>query len=153
MEITKPNIEDCKIINDLAIQVHDCHVNWRPDFYTKCDELITKDDLAEMINNNNIFVAKIDGKIVGYVSIMTKVRQHKGFRYRNQLDIDSICVDEKYRRQGIATALLEYIKKYAIELNCTDIYLNVNPENHIGIHLYEKLAMTVRSIGYSMQIQ
>ena len=153
MEIVKPSVEDCKSINNLAVQVHNCHVQWRPDFYTNCDEIISKDDLKDMIDNNSIFVAKKDDKIVGYVSLIVKEREHKGFRYRKQMDVDAICVDEKYRRQGIATELLDYVKKYALELDCTDIFLNVNPQNDIGIHLYEKFGMTVRNIGYSIQIK
>lgn len=153
MEITVPRVEEYKEINRLAVQVHDFHVNWRPDFYLKCEELITKEDLESMINNDNIFVAKIDDNIVGYVNFIVKERNHKGFRYRKQLDIDSICVDENYRNQGIGTALMNYIKQYALDNNCTDIFLNVNEENVNAINLYKKLGMQIRHIAYDMQIK
>lgn len=152
MEITVPNVNDYEAINKLAIQVHNCHVNWRPDFFVSCDNLISKDDLADMIDNNGIFVAKINNEIVAYATIYIKEREHKGFRYRKQLDIESICVEKKYRHQGIGTKLFEFIKDYALKNECTDLFLNVNEENISAINLYEKMGMKVRSIAYSMQI-
>lgn len=153
MEIVIPKIEDCEAVNKLAVQVHDCHVAWRPDFFNSCDELIAKEDLAEMIDNESIFVAKVDGDIVGYASIIVKVREHKGFRYRKQLDIDSICIDKEHRRKGIGTELLKFIKNYALEKGCTDIALNVNPENVDAIRLYEKAGFEIRHIMYSTKIK
>lgn len=152
MEFLVPNVKDYKEINELAIQVHNCHVNWRPDLFIKCDNLISKEDLEDMIQNNSIFVLKEDSKIIAYATIIIKERNHKGFRYRKQLDIDSICVDEKYRNQGIGTKFLNFIKDYAIENGCTDIALNVNEENLNAIHLYEKFGMKRKHIAYSMKI-
>ena len=47
-------------------------------------------------------------------------------RYRKQLQIEAICVDEKTRGKGIGTQLLKHIKQYGKENDCTDIYLTVN---------------------------
>ena len=152
IEIKIPQIEDLEAINNLAIQVHDCHVNWNPNFYLKCDQLISKEDLLEMLEKNSIFVAVYNGCIIGYISIIIKVREHKGFRYRKQLDIDSLCVDKEYRNRGVATTLLNYMKEFAVNQECTDIYLNVDPRNEAGIHLYEKFGMKVRNICYSLSI-
>ena len=64
-----------------------------------------------------------------------------------------MCVDNKYRGQGIGSSLLEFIEKYAKEANCTDIYLTVNEENTNAIKTYEKFGMRVKNIAYSKQIK
>jgi len=152
MIITEPKIEDYVAINNIALQVHNSHVKWAPDFFSECNEIITKDDFADMLQKHSVFVAKINNEIVGYMYIIIKVKDQKGFTYRKQLDIDSICVDEKYRNQGIGTAMINYIKEYATNINCTHIALNVNPENTNAIHFYEKIGMKIRHIAYSMQL-
>ena len=154
MKIELPNINDWEVINNLAVQVHELHVNWRPDLFISVDEVITKEELEEMIENNEIFVAKIADDIVGYITfvIKEKVNQNPKFRRRKQLNIEAMCVDNKYRGKGIGTALLNFIKEEAKKNNCTDIYLTVNEENKNAIKTYEKFGMKVKNISYSMKI-
>lgn len=154
MKIELPNINDWEVINNLAIQVHKLHVNWRPDLFISVDEVITKEELAEMIENKEIFVAKINDVIVGYITfiIREKINQNPKFRRRKQLNIEAMCVDDNYRGKGIGTALLNFIKEEAIRNNCTDIYLTVNEENKNAIKTYEKFGMKVKNISYSMKI-
>ena len=73
-------------------------------------------------------------------------------RYRKQLQIEAICVDEKSRGKGIGTALLKFAKEFGKENNCTDLYLTVNKENENAIKIYEEFGFKVKSIAYSMEI-
>lgn len=147
-----PIIEDYDRVNELARQVHDIHVNWRPDLFLKVDEVILKKDFDEMIKSKEIFIAKIQNEIVGYITFNIKEKTNPAMRYRRQLQIDTLCIDEKYRGKGIGTKLLEYLKEYGKENNCTDMYLTVNEENETAIRTYEKFGFKVKSIAYSMQI-
>jgi len=56
----------------------------------------------------------------------------------NQLGVGDLCVDEKYRGQGIAKELLEKIEAKAKELGATSIFLGVNKNNKEARALYEK---------------
>lgn len=42
-----PQIEDFYGVNELAKQVHELHVNWRPDLFLSVDEVISKEDLKQ----------------------------------------------------------------------------------------------------------
>ncbi len=147
-----PKIEDFKKVNELAKQVHELHVNWRPDLFLSVDEVISKECFEEMIQVKEIFVAKIQDEIVGYITFNIKEKNNPSIRYRKQLQIEAICVDEKNRGKGIGTELLKYVKKFGKENNCTDIYLTVNEENENAIKVYEEFGFKVKSIAYSMQI-
>ena len=105
-----------------------------------------------MIQAKEIFVAKIEDEIVGYITINIKEKINPIMRYRKQLQIEAICVDEKTRGKGIGTQLLKYVKQYGKEYDCTDIYLTVNEENESAIKMYEEFGFKVKSIAYSMQI-
>ena len=152
MIIEIPKITDYIEINNLAKQVHRLHVKWRPDLYLDIDEVINKEDLKEKIQLNEILVAKIQNGIVGYVIFNIQEKNNPIMRYRKQLQIEAICVDENDRAKGIGTELLKYLKNIAKEKNCTDMYLTVNEENINAIKLYEKFGFKVKSIAYSMQI-
>ena len=148
-----PQIEDFSKVNELAKQVHELHVNWRPDLFFSVDEVISKEDFEKMVQDKEIFVARVEDEIVGYITINIKEKNNPSMRYRKQLQIEAICVDEKNRGKGIGTELLEYARKFGKENNCTDLYLTVNKENEKAIKIYEKFGFKVKSIAYSMQIQ
>ena len=152
IKIEVPRIEDFKEVNKLAKQVHDLHVKWRPDLFLSIDEVISIEEFEKMIQNKEIIIAKIQDEIVGYTTFNIKEKDKQGFRYKKQLQIDAICVNEKNRGNGIGKELLEYVKKYAKENGCTDIYLTVNKENKNAIKVYEKFGFKVKNIAYSMQI-
>ncbi len=46
-----PKVEDFNKVNELAKQVHEIHVNWRPDLFFSVDEVISKEDFEEMIQD------------------------------------------------------------------------------------------------------
>lgn len=150
--IEVPNIEDFNRVNELAKQVHEIHVNWRPDLFLSAEEVITKEDFEQMIQEREIFIAKMQGEVVGYITFNIKEKNNHIMRYRKQLQIEAICVDERYRKKGIGTTLLRKVREFGKENGCTDIYLTVNEENENAIKIYEKFGFKVKSIAYSMQI-
>ena len=152
MIIELPQIKDFKNVNKLAKQVQEIHVQWRPDLFLNVENVISREDFEKKIENKEIFVAKTRDEIVGYLVINIREIIKSIMRYRKQLSIEVICVDEKYRGKGIGSVLLNYAKKIAKENNCTDIYLTVNEENEDAIKLYEKFGLKVKNIAYSMEI-
>lgn len=150
--IEVPKMEDFKTVNKIAKQVQELHVKWRPDLFLSVDEVITKEEFEEKIQNREIFVAKIDNKIVGYITVNIIEKNNSIIRYRKQLSIEAIGVDENNRGKGIGTSLLEHVKYEAKKNNCTDMYLTVNEENKGAIKLYEKFGFKVKNISYSMKI-
>ncbi len=150
--IENPKIEDFNRVNELAKQVHELHVNWRPDLFLSVDEVISKENFEEMLQAKEIFIAKIQDEIVGYITFNIKEKNNPSMRYRKQLQIESICVDKRNRGKGIGTQILKYVEQYGKEHNCTDIYLTVNEENASAIKMYEEFGFKVKSIAYSMQI-
>lgn len=152
MEIVIPQLKDYESVNRLAIQVHELHVGWRPDLFISVEEVISREYFNELILNNQIFVAKIDEEIVGYIIFNIREKEIPSMRRRKQLNIDAMCVDEKHRGKGIGTQLLNFVKEFAIKNNCTDLYLTVNEENEGAIKTYEKFGMKVKNIAYSMKI-
>jgi ribosomal protein S18 acetylase RimI-like enzyme len=53
------------------------------------------------------------------------------------LNVDEICVDEAFRGQGIARAMIDFIREYAVKKGFHRIALNVWEFNQKAIEVYE----------------
>ena len=147
-----PKLDDFKRVNELAKQVHELHVNWNPDLLLSVDEVLPKEYFEILIQNKEIFIAKLNNEIVGYVIFSIREKDNPSMRYRKQLNIEAICIDENCRRNGIGTLLLNHTRKVGKEQGCTDMYLTVNQENENAIKVYEKFGFKVKNIAYMMKI-
>ena len=96
------------------------------------NHIYSKNNLLDALNNKNynILVAKKDNEIIGYISVC--------FVKNSNIDIESIVVKENYRKNGVATSLLNNIFIFAKSINVKDIFLEVRASNTPAINLYLK---------------
>lgn len=83
------------------------------------------------------YVAEVDGEVAGCCG-MTNIC--------NEGNIDNVVVAEKFRGQGIATALLERLLEEGDSLGVTAYTLEVRVSNTPAIHVYEKLGFVSEGI-------
>lgn len=152
IEIIQPKIENQVEINNLAKQVHKLHVNWNSDMFLDVEQVIPIERLEKLLETESIYIARLENKIVGYIIIDIKEKDNGFMRYRKILSIDTLCIDEKFKRQGIGTKMLEFAKRLGKEKNCTDMHLTVNPNNKNAIKVYENFGMKVNNISYMMKL-
>ena len=74
--IELPKLDEFRKVNKLAKQVHELHVNWRPDLFLSVDEVISKENFEEMIKAEEIFIAKIQDEIAGYITFNIKEKNN-----------------------------------------------------------------------------
>ena len=152
LKIIQPTIDEWSKINELAKQVHKLHINWNSDLFLDVEEVISMERLNKLLETDSIYVAKVNGEIVGYIIIDIKEKDNGFMRYRKLLSIDTLCIDEDFRGQGIGTKILEFAKNIAKEENCTDMHLTVNLNNENAIKVYEKFGMKVYNLSYMMKL-
>ncbi len=140
MEIRLAKESDLDAVNELRRQVNDLHVAGKPDVFKPGfpDELR---DFIHVIWNDpaqDIAVAEADGTVCGFAVLHHICRPETPFMYeRDFLDIDEFCVDEGFRRQGVATALVGFIREYAKERGFRRIELNMWEFNLGALAFYE----------------
>jgi ribosomal protein S18 acetylase RimI-like enzyme len=103
-------------------------------------EIITK-GVETLINNAHLgfyLMAEKDGKIVGSLMITTEWSD-----WRNGLFwwVQSVYVIKEYRRQGVYSALYDYVKKLSEKEQVCGYRLYVEKENKIAQKTYENLGM------------
>ena len=127
-------------VNELRRQVNDVHVNGRPDIFRSgfSDEL--RDHVYEQFDSGEytVLVAEADGRIVGF-AVTTVV--HKPLspysNARSFYRVDEFGVDEAFRRRGVATALVEYMKIDANSKGLGKIELDMWEFNRSALAFYE----------------
>lgn len=130
------NVEDAKICDELLTKLF--HSERK--FYDNIrEDYVVKEWFEKVYNkkNNAIFVAKCDKKIVGYIYCRVDSIEN-GPTIELEALIDGLYVDEEFRKQGIATALLDMAKQWAKEMNVKYLFLNVFEKNENAMNLYYK---------------
>ena len=113
-------IENMNITDIENLDISDFDDFWNMD--------ILKEELTS--ETSQFFCAKYENKIVGFAGIKIII---------DEADIMNIAVKKDYRRQGIATLLLNHILNICKEKEINTIHLEVNEENFSAISLYQKL--------------
>lgn len=147
MQIRRAIIDDIDRLLALLSQVFEVHAELRPDLFVSGTTKYSREDLKEMLKdeNNPIYVATINDYVVGYA--MCEIRIPTSNMYPNKIfHLDDLCVDEKYRHQGIGEALYKMVVNEAKEQDCYEVTLNAWPGNEAAIKFYEKMGMKTRSI-------
>jgi [ribosomal protein S18]-alanine N-acetyltransferase len=81
------------------------------------------------LNVAHLYVAKIDGKVVGYVDY---------WRVGPEVHLITIAVHPDFRKHGIASRFLEFMLEDARKNGVESVSLDVRPSNAPGLKLYNK---------------
>lgn len=93
--------------------------------------IISKNSLINDLDNSNYnyFILKVNDTTCGFIGTS------KSF---DTMDILSVVIAKEYRKNGLASTLLEYIFKLAKESNIEKIFLEVRKSNLPAQNLYLK---------------
>jgi len=90
---------------------------------------------------NATFLIGVDSsnEVAGYALILYRRNSRKARLY-------SIVVSEQYRGHGLAQRLLDAGEMASKERGCSSLFLEVRPDNHRAIHLYQQRGYQKRGI-------
>ncbi len=145
MEIRFAREEELDRVNQLRRQVNDLHVAGKPEVFKPG----FRDELRDYIYviyhdpEQRIVVAAENETICGFAVLHHIRKPENPFMYeRDFLDIDEFCVDENHRRQGVASAMIRFIKDFAKEQGYHRIELNMWEFNGNALAFYEAAGFT-----------
>jgi len=86
-----------------------------------------QNELAEVGISREVMVTRLAGKIVGYVS----------FRYvADEGDVVTIAVDTSVQKQGVGTAMMDWLETTAKVRGLKNLFLEVRSDNIPAIAMY-----------------
>ena len=116
--IREIKIDNLTLINDIQSRFNE--------FYTQKKQLV---DEFKYNTFTRLFAYILNNRVVGIIQISDIIDRY---------EIIYIEVDKNYRKQGIATSLIEYVVDLGKNNNIINITLEVCVDNTSAIKLYEK---------------
>ena len=152
MEFRFAGEADFGAVNRLARQVHELHVQWRPDLFRSVQYPIMSEEFSALLREQRLLLAQRDGMVVAYAVFTMQQFDVPKLMPQKTLKLEEICVEEAYRRQGVAKALLQELMRLGKAAGCTDLRLTCDPHNAAGIAFYESLGMQPKVIQYQCKL-
>ena len=143
---------DRAAVNRLARQIHQMHMDWRPDIYRMPEELFPEERYVELIAKRELYVAKLGGNVVGYALMRIRVVDMPDHMPRKVFQIEQFCVDEDFRGHGLGTQMMEELRVLAKAFGCTDLQLNVYPQNDAAVSFYQKCGFMIQNINMQRKV-
>lgn len=140
--------EELERVNEIRKQVHTLHCDGRADIFKTGGW----DDIKDVVNErfaseeSGVIVACMGEKIVGAAVVQFVHKPESAFQQaRDFYHVEEFGVDEEYRRRGIATLLIDFMKKDAMERGFKKIELDMWEFNETALRFYESVGfMTYR---------
>ena len=149
MEIRFAETRDIPGMIDLLLQVGEVHHRIRPDLFRSGAQKYDENALEQLLKDPNrpIFAAVEDGKLLGYCFCILEIpRDNPVLMDQKSLYIDDLCVDETARGRHVGSALYDSAVKYAREIGCDTVTLNVWCGNDSAMAFYESRGLRPRNI-------
>ena len=150
LELAVPADRDA--VNEIAKQIHDMHVSWRPDIYEMVAELYPEERFVEAIRERSLYVAKLADTVVGYTLLKRVCYDWPGVVKRKVMLIDEFGVHETCRGHGIGKAMMEDVHALAKAFGCRDLQLRVYPQNDDAVGFYQKCGFQIQNIGMQRKV-
>ena len=147
--------EDLPRVNELRKQVNDLHVMGRPDIFKSGFAQEMQDFLYTVFESDNmdVIVAERKGVICGFACVQYVHKPESPYSFaRHFYDVDEFCVDKAYRRQGVATELIDFIRQEAKSKGFDRVELNMWEFNEGARAFYEAVGFNTYRRYMEMEI-
>ncbi|MCM1322623.1 MAG: GNAT family N-acetyltransferase [Acetobacter sp.] len=145
IKILLANEGDAVALAELSYSVGKMHDEAMPEYFKPTARGEHFRIICEMLNDLEIriFKAVCEGKICGFLCLLTPAKPRNGFIHVRTGVILNFGVDEAYRKLGIGTQLIQYAERFLLSKGIDAMELDVFIFNENARKLYEKMRYKV----------
>lgn len=145
MTIRLAQPKDIPALIDLLEQILSVHHQARPYIFKESGRKYSEEELEQLMAQDQtpIFVYEnAEGQILGHLFVTIKeVFDNPVLQPIKTLFIEDLCVDQATRGQKIGDQLYQFALRYAKEIGCYNMTLNVWNGNEGALRFYQKQGM------------
>ena len=150
--IRHAGLEELPRIAALKHQIHQVHVDGRPDIFAPYKDLEAF-AAHSAAKNCSLLLAELDGEVVGFVLLQYVERPANPYmKARKFVHVEEFCVDEHHKRMGIGTRMMDALKQIAREKGYLRIELDVWDFNEGAKQFYEAAGLNAYRTFMEMNI-
>ena len=141
MPIRQATPQDIPVLNRFLQQILLVHHQVRPDIFKDKGRKFTDEELERLMAQEHtpIFVYENEeGRLLGHLFCSIKETTSPILNPIKTLFIEDLFVDEQARGQKIGEQLFDFAEKYAREIGCYNLTLNVWNDNDGAVCFYER---------------
>lgn len=137
---------DIEDIERLLVEICNVHSEGRPDLFKRNGKKYDRNQISEIINDENrpVIVAfdEENGKVSGYaMCIIQTICNNNALNDMKTLYLDDLCVDSNIRGKGTGKQIYDYLLEYAKKIGCYNLTLNVWECNEGAKRFYHKCGL------------
>lgn len=142
MNIRDMLLEDYEKVDALMQELHNLHVQGRPDLYIAMEHPYSRKEYQEKIESEDVIsiLAEEENEILGICFAV--MRRRSMMVNMTTAYMDDLCVKREARRRGIATKLFREAEKRAAASGAERLDLMVWEFNKAAVEFYKSLGMT-----------
>lgn len=138
IEIKRADISNLKDIQELNHQLFELEFNnFDPSLKVGWTfEKEGKDYFTDMLNNEIVYIALTENKIVGYLAGSVNIQN--SYVTKSLAEVDNMFILENYRKYGIGSKLMNEFKQYCIKNSIEELKVTASAKNSNAIKFYKK---------------
>lgn len=140
IEVRYAKREELETVNKIRREVNDVHVSGRPDIFVSgfCQELSDHIYTLYDESDNKVIAAFSEDVICGFATVCYIVKSRSPYSLDRKIyQVEEFGVLKEYRRRGVATAMIEFIKQDAQRIGYDRIELDMWEFNSSALKFYE----------------
>jgi aminoglycoside 3-N-acetyltransferase I len=139
----RPDVAEMQAANQLFAEVFGEDAYHGPPAGPKhLEKLLTDDKFIAL-------AAFVDGEMAGAIAAYELVKFEAE---RSEIYIYDLAVLERYRRQGVATALIEQVKSIGREKSAWVVFVQADPPDEPAVALYDKLGTREEVLHFDISL-
>ena len=103
-----------------------------------------------MLNNQVVFIALVDNRVVGYLA--GSINVESSYVTKSLAELDDMFILENYRNYGIGTKLVNEFKKYCLNIGIQEIKVTASARNNNAISFYKKNGFEDFEVTFKMTL-
>jgi len=147
---------DASTFAALSAFVQDLHFRERPDVFKETDVLGLERWFQNTLSTASaqIWIAEIGDVPTGYIVVTPQSRDESVFCYqRCWHEVDNIGVHPKYRKRGVARALLNHVVRIAAAKGVPEIELNTWSFNQLAHRSFEHVGFLRKNLRFARRVE